>query len=122
MFLARPRLDNSLMLSLPSSSSPVWLIVASLAVWRISAMICYERGPFGMLISVRRLLVRMSLHRLVTCFHCTAFWVSIVVVGILYGAQPLSLLVALGASGAASILERWLTGDTTITEESENDR
>lgn len=110
------------MLRLPSPESPVWLGISSLAAWRLSAMICYDRGPFGIMIRLRKLLVRLSLQRLVTCFHCTAFWVSVFVVGILYGLQPLSLVVAIAVSGAASITERWLTGGTTFTEDDENDK
>ena len=109
------------MLSSPATESLFWLVVTSLAVWRISVMICYERGPFNLLTQLRRLLVRMSLDRLVTCYHCTAFWVSVIVVGILYGLRPLSIVIVFAASGAASIIERWLRGDSNFIEENAND-
>lgn len=96
------------MLPLPPNGSVVWLAVCWLAVWRVTALITYDRGPFDIVARTRAGFARIGLHNLVTCFHCSAFWVSFAVVAVTFELQWISLLVALGVAGAASITERFL--------------
>ena len=44
----------------------VWLLLTVLAVWRLTALIAYESGPFGMFTGLRRLLVKAGLGTLAT--------------------------------------------------------
>ena len=109
------------MVSLPASDSAVWLVLASLAVWRITALLCYEAGPFDLFVRLRRLLARVGLGKVVTCFHCTALWVSAVLVAVVFERRLLSLLVVLAGAGSASIVERWLGGDASRSSEESDD-
>lgn len=101
------------MLPEPPAAAALWLVVCWLAVWRTTALVCYDSGPFDLLTRLRRGLAAAGLHRLVTCFHCTAIWVSLVVVVAVYGARWSSLLFVLALAGAASMTERWLGGAGT---------
>ena len=107
------------MLRLPSHDSIVWLVVAALAVWRVTAALVYERGPFAVMIAIRRTFVRAGLQRLVTCFHCTAVWVSALTIGVVYEWRAMTVLLVIGVAGAASIIERWLGGGVDAGEASD---
>src|SRR2546430_14436362 len=98
------------MLRLPPDGSLVWLTLCWLAVWRLAALLTYDAGPFEMLTRARAALARIGLQRLITCFHCTALWVSLALVGVMFERRWISLIVALGVAGAASITERFLGG------------
>ena len=74
-------------------------------------MICYERGPWEAFVHLRRALVKVGLSRLVSCFHCTAVWLSAFVVAIVFKFNSESVLVWLAVAGAASIIERALSPD-----------
>lgn len=98
------------MFPLPAADSPLWLVLSALAVWRVTALLCYDRGPFGALIALRRALAGLGLHRLVACFHCAAIWVGALMTGLCFEHRWRALLVAVALAGAASIVERWLGG------------
>jgi predicted RND superfamily exporter protein len=98
------------MLLHPVTSSPLWLVICWLAVWRISMLLCYEAGPFDIFSHLRVGLVRLGLNRLVGCFHCLSFWVSAAVVLVVYQVQPHSILLVLGIAGAVSLTERFFEG------------
>jgi hypothetical protein len=83
-----------------------WLLIAWLAAWRLTAMLCYERGPFGVLARARAVMARWT--RLLTCFHCTGLWVSAGVSLAVFGPHPTTIVVALAVAGAASATERSL--------------
>lgn len=109
------------MVSLPDSDSALWFVLSWLAVWRSTALLCYEAGPFDLLTNLRRLLVQIGLGRLVTCFHCMALWLSAVAVGLVFEIRPQSVLIVLAVAGAASITERWLGGVPPHATEDSND-
>lgn len=83
----------------------IWLCLSVLTVWRMTRMLCYERGPFRLFVHARRLLFRMRMGGVVSCFHCAALWMSAAAVLAVYDPQPLSVLLVLGVSGGASVLE-----------------
>jgi hypothetical protein len=97
------------MFPIPANDSIVWLLISWLVVWRITSLLCYERGPFALLTRLRRGLTIIGLHQLIICFHCTALWVSVMVVGALFNRSWPVLFLMFGIAGAASITERWLT-------------
>jgi hypothetical protein len=93
----------------------VWLLLTVLTVWRLTALIAYEAGPFDVMVAARRGLVRVGLGRLVGCFYCLSIWTSCLAVLVF----PLSAdtpLIILGVAGAVAIIERWLTGSLTTGE------
>lgn len=105
------------MLLQPVTSSPLWLVICWLAVWRVSTLLCYEAGPFDVFAWIRAGFVKIGLHRLIGCFYCTSFWVSLVVVLTFYQLERGSILLVLGVAGAVSLTERFLTG---VSEEGED--
>jgi hypothetical protein len=96
----------------------VWLLLTILAVWRLTAAIAYEAGPFGLMVAVRRGLVRIRLGRLVGCFYCLSIWTSCAAILVF----PLSAdtpLVVLGVAGAVAVIERAFSGSVTTGESEE---
>lgn len=83
----------------------IWLCLSVLAVWRMTRMLCYERGPFHLFVHARRLLFRMHMGGVVSCFHCAAVWVSAAAVVMIYDPLPVSVLLVVGVAGGASVLE-----------------
>ncbi len=100
------------MLPLLGSDSPVWLLLCVFAAWRVTALICYDAGPFDVLTRLRRVAVAAGLFRLITCFQCTSVWVSAAVVAVMYERRWTTILVFLAVAGAVSVVERWLGGGT----------
>jgi uncharacterized membrane protein len=90
----------------------IWLLLTILTVWRVTALLAYESGPFGVFVSLRRGLVKVRLGRLVGCFYCLSMWISCAVVLVfpLTWATP---VVILGVAGAVAIIERFLSGAST---------
>lgn len=100
-------------LPLPADSSSLWLLAVVLAAWRITAFVCYEAGPFDLGTRLRRALTVLGLARLVTCFHCTGVWVSLVLAFSAFELRWFTVLLAIAVAGAVSVLERWLGGGTS---------
>ncbi len=101
-----------------------WLLLAlsTLAVWRLTTMLCRDAGPFNIMTAIRRLAYHLRLKTLVECFDCAAVWISIVFVLLVYRPQWTSIILILAVSGAASIIERLVSGplpDDMDEEESE---
>src|SRR5262245_31223440 len=90
--------------------SIIWLIAATLASWRLTALLCYEDGPFGVFMAFRRLMYKIRLGSLVSCFACLSVWISAGVVLCVYKLRPGVAVLVFAVSGAALILERWLGG------------
>jgi hypothetical protein len=96
----------------------VWLLLTVLAVWRLTALIAYEDGPFGLLVMLRRGLVRIGLGRLVGCFYCLSIWTSCAAI-LVFPFSRATPLVVLGVAGAVAIIERALSGSPTTGESDE---
>jgi hypothetical protein len=96
----------------------VWLLLTILSVWRLTALIAYEAGPFDLMVAVRRGLVTIGLGRLVGCFYCLSIWTSFAAV-IVFPLSADTPLVILGVAGAVAIVERVLSGSLTTGENNE---
>lgn len=104
-----------------SPSEPVWLVLTVFAVWRLTALLAYERGPFAVLTETRRLMVKLGLGRLVGCFYCLSVWMSLAIL-LVFPVSATTPLVVLGVAGAVAFMERVLARDaTTGTRESDHD-
>jgi hypothetical protein len=82
-----------------------WVPLCIAATWRLSSLLCYEEGPFGLLTRVRRALFWLRLGSLVECFHCASLWVSGAVVLMVFAPSYQSVLVILAVAGGASFAE-----------------
>ncbi len=88
----------------------VELVVATLAAWRVTTMLCYERGPFECFTRLRRVAVSVGMAGVVTCFHCALVWVSAGVALAIYGIDWETIPLLLAVAGGGSIIERALGG------------
>jgi Protein of unknown function (DUF1360) len=88
---------------------PIWLLLTILAVWRVTALLAYEAGPFGIFVSFRRGLVKLGLGRLVGCFYCLSVWINCAAL-LVFPLTRATPLVILGVAGAVAVIERLLSG------------
>jgi len=92
------------------TNSFFWLLLSVLVSWRITAFICYEEGPCSIFNRLRLVMYKMRLGTLVDCFHCTGFWVSLVVVLLIYSPSKYLIFIVFGVSGAVSLAENICAG------------
>lgn len=81
------------------------LVIATLASWRVSVFVVYEDGPFRCGARLRAALVRLGMPVLVSCFHCTSFWISGVLTALMFEWTPHAILIWWAVAGATSALE-----------------
>jgi len=88
-------------------------ILAILVVWRLTRLLCFENGPFHMLLKIRELFYKLHLGNLIECFHCSALWVSIIIAPVMFGLAVKTIFIAVGTSGGASIIQLILESFST---------
>jgi hypothetical protein len=96
----------------------IWFsfILALLATWRVTHLLSREDGPGDVLLKLRLRAGPGVIGRLMDCFNCLSLWVA-APFAFLVGRNGLEiLLVWLGLSGGACLLERTERGPMTIRE------
>jgi hypothetical protein len=83
-----------------------WLIVGILAVWRVSALLNSEAGPWDVLKRIRRRFAGTVLGSLVNCFYCLSVWVAAPFAFALNDTWKGRLLLWPALSAGAIIIER----------------
>jgi len=86
-----------------------WLVVGVVAVWRITHLLQVEDGPWDLVVRLRRLAGYGFWGKLLDCFYCLSLWVAFPVAWELGESGRRLVLLWLGLSGGAILLER-LTG------------
>ena len=82
------------------------LILAVLAVWRVTHLLASEDGPGDLLARLRKLMGTGFFGRAMDCFQCMSLWVA-APFALFVSRRPLEWFVSwLAVSGAASLLER----------------
>lgn len=84
----------------------LWLIVTTLAAWRLSVLLCFESGPFNSVTYFRILLYKIRLGSLIDCFHCTSFWMAIILTWLVFAFHLSSIFLAVAVAGGASIIQK----------------
>jgi hypothetical protein len=79
-------------------------VLCVLAAWRLTRMISFEMGPFDLLARLRELMVHLRLSQLILCPHCLGFWISLLVVLLVYQINWMSALLVMALSGSVSLL------------------
>lgn len=89
----------------------VAVLLAVLAVWRVTHLLVEEDGPWNLFARLRRAASAIRLQKLAGCFYCASVWIAI----------PFGLLLArewrtvttciLALSGGAILLERTTARD-----------
>ena len=98
------------------------LLIGSLAVWRISALIAYERGPFAIFTRIRSAVgidhfddgrpdtdnVHGELGKLLACVWCLSPWIGLVwfIAFGLSASATMAVSAVLGLSTLAILVER----------------
>lgn len=85
-------------------------VLTALAGWRLARLLHYDKGPFGLMIIIRRLLYGLRLGAVIDCFHCGAVWIAIALVIVVFEPDRRSILLAAALAGAISVLEQYLEG------------
>jgi hypothetical protein len=95
-------------------SSFYWLVIASLAVWRVTHLVQAEDGPWNIIVRLRRLAGQSALGDLLDCFFCLSIWVAGPFAYCVGASWRERVLLWLALSGAAILLER-ISDRTTPT-------
>jgi len=83
-----------------------WLVIGTLAVWRISHLLAMEDGPWDFLLDLRRLLGRSVVGKLMDCFYCLSLWVSLPFALVIGSTRKEQLMLWPALSAGAIFLER----------------
>ncbi|MGC2614865.1 MAG: DUF1360 domain-containing protein [Terracidiphilus sp.] len=85
-----------------------WLrvVLGALATWRVTHLIAYEDGPWDVIASLRKTAGSGVLGKLMDCFYCLSLWVAAAVAVAIATSVKEGLLLWLGLSGAACLLDR----------------
>lgn len=92
--------------------SPVALVIAILAVWRITHLFWGEDGPWDVFVRFRRMAGEGFLGSLLDCFYCLSLWISAPLAWRLGNTWLERLLLWMSLSGGAILLERISAGPT----------
>ncbi len=88
------------------SLSPVALIVAIFAVWRVTHLLWGEDGPGHIFVRLRRAVGDGFWGGLLDCFYCLSLWLAAPFACVLGDTWLDRLVLWLGLSGGAILLER----------------
>jgi hypothetical protein len=83
-----------------------WLVLGTLAVWRVTHLLTAESGPWDLLVRLRRLTGGGFWGSLLGCFYCLSLWVAAPFAYSLGERWKERVLLWLSFSGAAILLER----------------
>lgn len=83
-----------------------WLLLAVLAVWRITHLFHAEDGPWNLLTRFRERLRQGFFGSLLDCFYCLSLWIAAPFAYFLGESAGEQVLLWLALSGGASLLER----------------
>ncbi len=89
------------------SVSPVALIVAIFAVWRVTHLLWSEDGPGHIFVRLRRAAGDGFWGGLLDCFYCLSLWFAAPLAWVLGETWLDRLVLWLGLSGGAILLERF---------------
>ena len=80
------------------------LVLAILAVWRITHLLAQEDGPGNLIFKLRKVLGTSFLGKLMDCFLCLSIWIAIPASFYVTRSRVDLILVWLAISGGASLL------------------
>jgi hypothetical protein len=89
-----------------------WFVVGSLAVWRVTHLLVEEDGPGDVVVFLRRSVGEGFWGRLLDCFYCLSLWTAAPVAWFLATSWSEWMLLWMGLSGSAVLLDRMAGGPT----------
>lgn len=90
-----------------------WLVLAVLAIWRLTFLLQAEDGPWDMVLHLRRRLGDSYWGKLMDCFYCLSLWIAAPFAIILGEGAGEILLLWPALSGGAILLHRATGGGAT---------
>jgi len=94
-----------------------WIVLGVSAVWRMTHMLQAEDGPWDLSLRVRRAAGSSFFGRLLDCFHCLSLWMALPVALLMKPGWRQGLLLWLGLSGGAILIERTTVPSTPFKED-----
>jgi hypothetical protein len=91
-----------------------WLLLAILAVWRVTHLLQAEDGPWDLVVRLRRLAGSGFWAGLLDCFYCLSLWISAPLAYFIGSGWKERLILWPALSAGAILLER-LAPDRTET-------
>src|SRR3954463_11996076 len=92
-----------------------YFIITMLAVWRLSYLLSNENGPFSLIYLLRQKTAAGFSGNLLGCFYCTSIWVAFPFGLWLGETWTLKFIMWLALSGAACLLQKATSKETSIT-------
>lgn len=83
-----------------------WLLIGTLATWRLAHLLHAEDGPWDVVVRLRALAGTGFLGAAMDCFYCLSLWVALPIAAAIGSAWIDRLLLWPALSGAAIMLER----------------
>jgi hypothetical protein len=83
-----------------------WLILAILAVWRITHLLQAEDGPWNLMVRLRRSAGDGFVGQVLDCFYCLSLWIAIPFAWFVGESWKERLLLWPALSGGAVLLQR----------------
>lgn len=81
------------------------VLIATLATWRLAALLTREDGPYGVFARLRASAGGM-VGRALGCLHCTSLWVALPLTGFVTPWSARSPVIWLALSAGACLLDR----------------
>jgi len=82
------------------------VVLAVLAVWRVTHLLVAEDGPWNAFTHLRRVAAVVRLQRLADCFYCASIWIAIPFALLIAREWPGIAMCIPALSGGAIVLER----------------
>lgn len=83
-----------------------WLVIAALAVWRVTHLLSAEDGPWDVVVLIRKKMGSGFAGQLLDCFYCLSLWVAAPFAYFVGESVRERFYLWLAFSGAAILLER----------------
>jgi len=83
-----------------------WLIIGTFSVWRVTHLLAAEDGPWQLMVRLRRRAGEGFFAELLDCFYCLSIWIAAPVAMLIGEGWREWILLWLGLSGSAIVLER----------------
>lgn len=82
------------------------VVIAALAVWRVTHLFWGEDGPGDVFVRLRRWAGQGVIGKLLDCFYCLSIWIAIPAALVVGTTWIERVLLWFGLSGAAIVIER----------------
>jgi hypothetical protein len=91
-----------------------WLIIGTLAVWRVTHLVVAEDGPWHAFARLRRRAGEGVFGQLLDCFYCSSLWIAAPAAWLIGGGWRERAFLWLALSGGAILLERATTAAAPV--------